>query len=214
MLAGLSETDRGRVLAACTRRRWRKGQTVFHEQDLGDTLYVITKGRFSVRASTPLGDVATLAVLGAGDSFGELALLDEAQRRTATVEALEAGETLALRRDAFAALRDEHPTIDRVLVGVLAEQVRRLSGRLVETLWVPADKRVLRRLVELAIRYGGADEGPVTLPLTQEVVASMAGTTRPTANRALRAAQAAGLVRIGRGRIDVLDAAGLARRAR
>jgi CRP/FNR family transcriptional regulator, cyclic AMP receptor protein len=215
MLAGLAAVDRDVVLAACSRRRWRKGQTVFHEDDPGDTLHLVARGRFAVRASTSLGDVATFAVLGPGETFGELALLDADQRRTATVDALEAGETLALRRDAFERLRAAHPVVERVLVAVLADQVRRLSERLVEALWTPADQRVLRRLLELADRYGDdGSAGAVTVPLTQDVLASMAGTTRPTANRALRAAEEAGLVRMGRGRIEVVDAAGLARRAR
>ncbi len=84
---------------------------------------------------------------------------------------------------------------------------------MLEALYVPADKRVLRRLVALTHAYGDGSPGTV-VPVTQETLAGMAGTTRPTANLALRAAEAAGLVTLDRRRIRVDDPAGLARRAR
>jgi CRP-like cAMP-binding protein len=129
--------------------------------------------------------------------------------------ALEKVETLALRRDQFMELRTAHPSVDDFLVNVLAEEVSRLSGLLVEALYVPVDTRVLRRLVALAADY--ADGGPtvgVEVPLTQEDLASLAGTSRATVNRVVGEAEKAGLVEVRRGRVIVLDPEGLAARAR
>jgi CRP-like cAMP-binding protein len=67
--------------------------------------------------------------------------------------ALEPTETLSLRRDQFEALRSAHPSVDRMLVQILAARVRRLNADLVEALFVPAETRVLRRVAALA---GGA----------------------------------------------------------
>lgn len=187
---------------------------MFHEGDPGDALHLVDKGHVAVKRSTPLGDVATLLVLGPGDVFGELAVVAPGPRN-ATVVALDAVETLALHGDVFDELRVTHPSIDRVLVRALVGEVRRLSARLVEALYVPADKRVFLRLSELTrIFTVPGQDGPVLVPLTQEELAQLAGTTRPTANRVLRAAEEAGVVAVGRGRIEVLDAAGLARRSR
>jgi CRP-like cAMP-binding protein len=191
---------------------------LFHEGDPGDTVHLLDRGRVAVRITTPLGDVATLRVRGPGEVIGELALLgDGSSRRTATVVALERCETLALHRDQFAELRARHPSVDAFLVNVLAEEVGRLSGLLVEALHVPVDTRVLRRLVALAEAYRDPEEpgdGPIEVPLTQEDLASLAGTSRATVNRVVGEAEKAGLVELRRGRVIVVDREGLVRRAR
>ena len=131
----------------------------------------------------------------------------------APVVALEPVETQTLSGDQFGTLRREHPEVDRFLIEVLSAQVRRLSGRLQEALFVPAETRVLRRLVELGDSYGG--DGPtVVIPLTQDDIASLAGTSRPTANRVLKAAEDDGILSVRRSRIEVLDPGALDRRAR
>lgn len=186
---------------------------MFHEGDPGDALHLVDKGHLAVKRSTPLGDVATLLVLGPGDVFGELAVVAPGPRN-ATVVALDLVETLALHGEVFDDLRLTHPAVDRVLIHALVGEVRRLSAVLVEALYVPADKRIYLRLGELTRLFSVAGhDGPVLIPLTQEELAQLAGTTRPTANRVLRAAETAGVLRVARGRIEVLDGTALARRA-
>jgi CRP-like cAMP-binding protein len=213
LLGGLTVEDRQRIVQAARRRRYARHEVVFHEGDLGDTLHLLAVGHVAVRITTPLGDVATLTVLGPGDTFGELALLAADARRTATVVALEPSQTLALAREQFDTLRREQPAFDRLLIELLAADVARLSQRLVEALYVPADKRVLRRLHGLAEQYGHARPGTM-VPFTQEDLATMAGTTRPTVNRILHDAETAGVIRIGRARVEILDPTRLAHRAR
>jgi CRP-like cAMP-binding protein len=176
-------------------------------------LHLLASGHASVRVATPAGDTVTLAILGPGEAFGELALLGKNARRAATVCALEPCETLSLQRERFDALRKEHPALDRMLAEILADEVRRLDVRLLEFLYLPADKRVLRRLVALGRKYGGGERHAVKVPLTQDVIASLAGTSRPTTNQALRAVEEAGLISIGRSKIEIMDLAALARRA-
>jgi CRP-like cAMP-binding protein len=201
------------VLAAAQRRRFKRGDIVFHEGDPGDTLHLLAKGRVTVRVTTPLGESATLSVLGPGAIFGELALLSGADRRAATVTCLEVVETMALHRDAFAELRKRQPRVDQVLVQIFAAQLPVLSARLLEALFVPADKRVLRQLLTVARLYGAEGE-TVTVPLTQEDLAGLAGTTRPTVNKVLRTAEEAGALSLGRGRIELRDLEFIERRAR
>ena len=212
LLEGIPEEPRRRVLAAGRLRRFARGEVIFHEADPGDSLHLIAKGRVAVRVTTPVGEVATLAVLGPGDFFGELALLGPGSR-TATVTALEKTETISIHRDVFETLKNEHPSVETFLTGVLGAQVRRLSGQVLEALYVPADKRVLRRLWELAKLYGEGADGTV-IPLTQEDLASVAGTSRATVNRVLGQATDAGFVEVSRGKIAVLDGATLEKRAR
>lgn len=210
LLVDVPAEDLRALLAAARRRSFRKGEVVFHRDDPAEVLHLIVRGRFAVRITTPLGDTVILDVLGPGDTFGELALFD--RRRSATVEALEAGETRSLLLDDFAALQRQHPGVKDVLLRLLAAQLRRLSDRLVEAHYVDAETRVRRRLVELAERAGSAS-GPVAVPLTQAELAGLAGTSRATVNRVLREEERRGAVTLSRGKTTVLDLESLRNRS-
>lgn len=211
VLGDLEPDERRRLVRG--RRRYGRREVLFHEGDLGDTLHVITGGHVAVRVTTPLGDVATLTVLGPGATFGELALLDPEARRTATVVALEPTETLEIGRAELAEARRRHPQIDRFLVTTLAAHVRRLSTMVLEALYMPVDRRVARRLLDLARVYDNG-QAPAEIPLTQEDLANLAGTSRATANRALRDLAERAVLGLARGRITILDRDALARAAR
>lgn len=212
LLGALADDDRRRLLATTRRRKFAAGEVIFHEGDRGDSVHLIERGRVAIRVGTLLGDVATLTMLGPGSAFGELALIDGNERRSATVVAIDATDTRVVAHGEFERLRREHPQIQRFLVELLAAQVRQLSALAVEAMFVPADTRVLRRLLAVAQQFG-ENEGTL-ITLTQDDLASMAGTTRPTANRVLKRAEADGLLRLGRGRIEILDTVRLAHRAR
>ena len=96
-------------------------------------------------------------MLGRGEGFGEQPLLEPGQRRTASAVALEPTETLVLSRVQFEDLRASHPTVDGLLVAHLARQVRRLTDLYVDTAFLPAEKRVLKRLLDLEELYDGAE---------------------------------------------------------
>ena len=125
--------------------------------------------------------------------------------RSATIVCLDVVETLVLHRDVFEELRVKHPAVEGVLTHALVAEVRRVSSLLIEALYLPVDCRVWRRVAELAVLYGPPVEGAVLIPLTQDDVAHLAGTTRPSANKVLRAGEERGVLRIGRARIEVLD---------
>ncbi len=215
LFADVPEAEMETVLSIARRRTFARGEVVFHEGDPADSFHLITRGRFAARLRTRLGDTALLSILGTGEAFGELALVGEPHPRSTTVTALEAGETRAVYGRDFARLRRDHAAIDGVLVALLAAQVRRLSQRVVEAYYVDAEARVRLRLVDLATTYGGEDPAaPVTLPLTQEEIAGLAGTSRATVNRVLRQEEGRGTVSLGRGRTVLLDVSALARRRR
>lgn len=215
LLAHVPEEDVQLVLSVARRRKFDRGEVVFHEHDPADTLHLIDKGRFVARVGTPLGDTAILTVMGPGEMFGELALLGSAdERRSATVAAVEPSETRSVHRLDFERLRARHPETSEILIAILSGQVRRLTTHLVDALYVPAEKRVRRRLVEMVAVYDEGTAAEVVVPLTQEDLAGLAGTSRATANRVLREEEARGAVRLGRGRTTVLDVEALTRRGR
>ena len=212
LLAGVSPDDIRRALAVGRRRTFVRNEVVFHRGDPADSLHLIRKGHFAARIVTPLGDLVTLAVQAPGESFGELALLAEGGVRTATVAALEPAETLSINREDFRRLAAREPTVNAILVLLLAEQVRRLTERLIEAHTVAAEQRVLRRLLELAARYP-AGGGSAVVPLTQEDIAGLAGTSRATVNRVLREQEKLGALELGRGRTTIVDLDALSRLA-
>ena len=199
------------MLSVARRRRFSRGEVVFHRDDPADSLHLVQKGRFAVKVMTPLGETATLAVRGPGDSFGEMALVVEDARRAATVAALEEAETYAVYQAEFHRLRKEHPQVNQVLTAFLAGEVRRQNELLLEALYVPVERRLLRRLVELVASYEGRGG---EIPLTQEQLAELSGTSRATVNKVLREEQQRGTLELRRGRTIVLDRDALARRAR
>ncbi len=207
-LSALADLDVAVLHAACRRRRFTKGEVVFHEGDPGGAFHLLDKGRVSVHISTPLGEVAIVDVLQAGDTFGEQALVDGVGQRTATVSALDRVETLTLDAAAFDELRRSHPGVDRFLLMVMAGRLRATTQQLLESMYLPGDTRVLRCICRLATVFSSA-----SIPLTQAEIASMTGVTRSTANRLLRQAQADGLITVSRAHLDIVNAAGLRKRA-
>jgi CRP/FNR family transcriptional regulator, cyclic AMP receptor protein len=213
LLAELAEDDVQQLLSIARRRTFDRGEVVFHRGDPADSLHLVVRGHYAARLQTAVGDSVLLDVLGPGQSFGELALLLPDLRRSATVAALEQGETRSVYRDDFAALQRGHPGVKDVLLRLLAEQLRRAGERLVEAHYVDAETRVRRRLAELSETYATGD-GRVVVPLKQEDLAAMGGTSRATVNRVLRDEERRGVVALARGRVAVLDVAQLSSRCR
>ncbi|HEU0335795.1 MAG TPA: cyclic nucleotide-binding domain-containing protein, partial [Gaiellaceae bacterium] len=178
LFAGVPEEELRTVLEVARRRTFDRGEVVFHRGDPADTLHLVVRGHFAARIVTPLGDAAILDVHRPGDAFGELALTGSDAHRSATVSALENGETRSIHRDDFARLQRRHPELNSVLVALLSEKVRRASERLVEAHYVDAETRVRRRLLDLLPVYSeGEVEGECEVPLTQEDLAELAGTS-------------------------------------
>jgi CRP-like cAMP-binding protein len=200
----LDDHEQREVLAAARRRRFKRNEVVFHDGDPGDTLHMVVKGHFAIRFTTPWGDQATVRVFGPADYFGELAMLS-AGPRTGSAISLDGGETLSVDRGVFEELRATTPKINEMLTEALVAEVRRLSAALLEALYVPAQRRVWLRLIDLVDLYGG------DIPLTQDEIAQLAGTTRPTVNRVLRSGEEHGVVHLARGRIEIHDPAALQR---
>jgi CRP-like cAMP-binding protein len=196
------------LLAAARRRRFAKGETVFHEGDPGESLHLIDKGFLAVRVTTPGGEVATLRVLRSGQHFGDLAMLSS-EHRSATVTALDKSETLELPATTIREFSSEHRSFERAMARVIAHQLRNQSQQLLEAMYLPVPRRLARRLAELSDLY----DAPV-VPLTQDDLAGISGTTRQTVNQLLTEWREAGVVELGRGRVTVLDRHRLDRLAR
>lgn len=197
-----------------TRRRYRRGEVIFHEGDPGDALHVIMNGAVKIVLQSAEGDEAIIATVREGDFFGELAIVD-GEPRSATATAIEATETATLPRDVFRGLLDEHPDLRDALLAGLAGELRRLTGHAEELHFLDLAGRLALRLVRLAGESPRAADGSVTLdwPYTQTDLAGMIGGTRQSVNRLLTELIDEGLLRLDRDQLVIIDLEGLARRA-
>ncbi len=168
-------------------RRFRRAETIFHQGDPGDSLFVIEEGSVKIVLPSPEGEeAAIIATLGRGDFFGELAIIDGAYR-SATAVAVEATSTLVLRREPLERLVDTDSGLRRALLAGLASELRRLTGHVEELHFLDLPGRLASRLVRMAREHDAAVTGEARLawPFTQSELAAMIGGTRQTVNRLL-----------------------------
>lgn len=206
-LAAIPNEVRSTVRRLLRRHAFIAGEHLVREGEPGDALWMIESGHVAARTVSPDGVVTTVNVMGPGEVFGELALLGPGGVRTVSVVALGPVEAITLGREEFELLRERYPAVDRFLVEVLAHHVVRLTQLLHDAYSRDADTRVLRRLLALAAS-AAADDQP-SVPIDQATLASLAGASRQTANRVLRDAEQAGIIRLSRRLITVLDVAAL-----
>jgi CRP-like cAMP-binding protein len=196
------------------RRRFRRGEVIFHQDDIGDSLQVVVSGGVKIVLPSQEGDEAIIASLHPGEFFGELALLDGAPRST-TATALDATETLALPRDRFLRLLDDDPKIVRALLHALAEELRRLTGHVEDLHFLDLAGRLSIRLVRLARDANPDASGRAELdwPFTQSDLAAMIGGTRQSVNKLLSGLVEDGLIVIERDTLVINDLAALEARS-
>ena len=187
-------------------RRFSAGQIIFHHGDPGGLLYIIIKGKVKIAHSTPEGQEAFLAILGSGDFFGELALLDDFPR-SATAEALEPTETLTLHREDFMRYIRSNPDFSLHVLHTLAQHIRRLNNQISDIFFLDLPGRLARTLLQLSEQHGRqtADGIVIDLSLTQTDLAEMTGATRVSVNKALGRFRRANWVYVKGRRFTILD---------
>jgi CRP-like cAMP-binding protein len=189
LFAGLPAEDLRRVGELARTRWYAKGREVVFKASQAGQLYAILRGRLKVTGPNLDGGEITFAILGPGEVFGEIALLD-GQARSATVTTLEACELLLLEREPFVALLHAHPAIGVRLLEVMARRVRLLSERVEDSAFLDLPARLAKQLLRLAERYGERlpDGGVrVGLSLSQGDLGELCGATRESVNKQLQA---------------------------
>ena len=210
LFADLEEDELERFSRVAVPRSFPAGTRVFHEGDRSDACYIVREGSFRVTREHSDGRAITLATLGPGEIFGELAMLD-GDVRSASAEALSDGELLALPAGDVRALLARHPEIAvKLVAGPGPPPARRQRADLAPVL---PDRAQPRRRRPLPARRRGAprsgEGGEVTIRMNQADLAQLAGTSRESVSRFLADLERAGVVRSGRGRVTVLDPAKL-----
>jgi len=133
IFARLSPADLEALAAHARERRYRRGEAVFRQDDPGDCLHVVRDGRIRIILPSEDGDEVTIAVLGRGDFFGELALLDGGARSASAVAA-EDTQTVVIGREDFLSWLAERPVAAAALLALLSRRLRR-SDELLGGMW-------------------------------------------------------------------------------
>lgn len=211
VFAELGADDLGRVAQVAVPRSYDGQQVIFREGDDSDTCYIVRSGHARAIRQHSDGRTITLARFGPGDIFGELAMFDD-ERRSATVEALDDLNTVAIPGSAMRALLERHPAIAVKLVIALGRRLRAANERLSSQSFQTVQSRVaavLDQLVEQARAEGEGGQRDVLVTATQAELAQLAGSSRESASRFLAVLERAGVISQGRGRLTVHDPAAL-----
>jgi CRP/FNR family cyclic AMP-dependent transcriptional regulator len=200
--------ERRAMLAAAELLRLHAGEMLFRQGDkvpVGQgAFYGLARGRFKMSSLREDGREAILAIVEAGNWFGEISLLDQ-RPRTHDATAMGEAEVLALPRAAFDDLMKRH-AFSQAICRLLAARTRTLYGMVEDATLRSTSARVARRLLLLA--RGDATQAPdarPVVPVSQEALAMMLGITRQTLSRELKALAARGAISLGYGRIEIVS---------
>ena len=206
LFSELSDPELERIAQVAIPRSYPNDTRVFHEGDPGDACFIVRTGSCRVTREHPDGRAITLANLGPGAIFGELAMLD-GEARSASVEATEDTDLLALPASDMRALIREHPQMAEKLVVALTRRLREANERIARQSFQTVPSRVAGVLDQLLAedRLAPTVQDGVTIRLRQSDLAQLAGTSRESVSRFLATLERAGVVQVGRGRVTILE---------
>jgi CRP/FNR family cyclic AMP-dependent transcriptional regulator len=206
LFRALSLEDCRRIAALLQKKFVRKGEILIRRGEEGTALYMIVTGNLKVSRRSPDGVEMTLAVLGAGDFCGEMALLDGAPR-SADVIAVEETLLYILNRKEFLAYVLNNETAVRAILAALSRRLRKADDLLEDIFFLNVSPRLAKKLIELAERsgYREGQTAPVKLSLKQKDLASMVGASRESINKELRALREKELISISGKTILIKD---------
>jgi CRP-like cAMP-binding protein len=203
---GIADDELTRIALMMIRHRYRKDEVIFHEGDPGDSLHVVVEGRVKITRESAEGEEAIVVVLQAGDSFGELVLLDGAPR-SATATAMEATETMTMARSTFVELVEGGSPFRTQLLTGIARRIRRLTDQLAEVHFLDLAGRLALQLTRLAeeAEPGATTDITLSRSLTQSDLASMVGGTRQRVNQIIGDFADEGLITHDGGNLVIRD---------
>lgn len=207
LLGHLSPAELDRLLSQAHVVHRAPGETLFRKGDPGDRLYVLLSGRIKIGAVSPQGQEIVFNVLGSGEVFGEIAVLD-GKTRTADAATLTDCDFLEIGRNAIIPFLQNNPEVAARLIAVLCERVRWISQSHEDALVLDLAAHLARKLVVLMGSYGRSDPRGgvrIDLRLSQKDLAAMTGVSRESVNKLLRRWQDEGIVAHSDGCITVID---------
>ena len=195
-------------------RNFHKGEVIFHQDDPGDRLHLVANGLVKISIISQDGRENDLALLAPGDCFGEMSILDGGLRSASAVAA-DATETMTLSREDFLSFITQYPQVAIQIITMLVGRLRATDEMIGDMVFLDVPTRVAKKLVELSRMYQDSQNpsGDVTVPLGQEELSRLVGSSRETVSRALTAYRKNGLLTTSHRKITICDLPGLERMA-
>lgn len=190
-------------------KSYPKGSVILFEDDPGDSLFVVRDGRVKVVLVAEDGREVILGILGVGEHFGELSLIDD-QPRSAHVVAMEDSTLLVLRREDFRRRVEQSPQVAWALLIELSRRLRRADDKIGSLVLLDVPGRIARVILDAADETGGVE---IAKPLTHQTIAHVIGASRETVSRAMRDFVESGWISTERRRIRIVDRAALEKRS-
>jgi CRP-like cAMP-binding protein len=181
LFAELAAEELTEVIKSSERRELRRADVLFVEDDESAELFVVVSGRIAIANKSGDGRESMVALMEAGDVFGEMALFD-GLGRSAEARALEPSVVIAIPYETVQNVYESRPTLLWGVVALLAGRLRAMDAALADSVFLDVTGRTAKRLLEIA---GDSDE--FTLPVTQEELAGMVGASRERVNKAIAA---------------------------
>ena len=205
LFSQLSPADLQRVEEVARERTYPRNSVILFEDDPGDALYVVKQGQVKVVLIGEDGREVILSVLGEGQFFGEMALLDD-EPRSAHVIAMEDSTLVVLRREEFQGILAQSPALALALLRELTRRLRRADEKVGSLVLLDVNGRVARLLLDMAEEAGG---DRITKRLTHHTIAQMIGSSRETVSRTMRELSEKGFIDVTRKDILLRDRPGL-----
>ena len=201
LFSDLAEPELARFADVTREREYPRNSVILFEDDPGDALYIVSTGQVKVVLIGEDGREVILSVLGDGDFFGEMSLIDD-EPRSAHVIAMKDSQLLVLRRYDFQARLEENPRIALKLLRVLVQRLRRADEKIGGLVLLDVNGRVAQLLLDLAEESGGPK---ITRRLTHHTIAQMIGSSRETVSRAMRELVEKGTIEVSRREITIRE---------
>lgn len=212
LFSGLAPDVIAALAAAARRVTAAKGEALFLQDDPAGSFFLLLKGKLKLVQNTPDGRQVTLRYIAANETAGIVSVLEKA-KYPATALPVEPITALRWGGREFSRLLDKYPAIARNVIPLLVQRVHDVQEQLRELATERVERRVARVLIRLVRQAGKktAEGVLIDMPLTRQDLAEMTATTLYTVSRILSNWEAQGVVHVGRKKVVVRDARGLAR---
>jgi len=191
LFSGLNEQQLETLAAGSARRSYPKGRTIVSEGEPSQSMYILLAGRAKVQRSDTEGKEVILAVLGSGEFFGEMSLIDDAPR-SASVITLEPCEFMAVSKDAFKAMLVQSPEVAMAVMRGLVRRLREADQKIETLALLDVYGRVARVLLDFSENVGG--ERVVKNKLPRQEIAKMIGASREMVSRVMKGLELDGYI--------------------
>jgi CRP/FNR family transcriptional regulator, cyclic AMP receptor protein len=202
----LLDTDLQKIARASTKQHYRKDNMILIEEEIGSTMFVILTGRVKISRISDDGREVILSILGEGDFFGEMSILD-GETRSANVVTLEDSQILVIRRENFLQMLHDFPQIAINLLKELAHRLRKSDSQIKSLSLQNATGKVASTLLRIADDSGKIHLGQVEIPKLppQQDLANMAGTSRETISRVIKSLSEKGYCKKVGSKLIIMD---------